>query len=151
MNTVYIDIGCGDGSRMKTWLESDQEAFGFCIDPRQICYDSALKLVASVNSKKTKLQRMHPIRAAVTADAMNPSGDNTAILHCLNDPSSCSLLKLAEENIKRWQYPAGRLFFKETESMVVPAIRMDKFLADRRIEQVVFVRIETQGTAIDVL
>ena len=74
-------------------------------------------------------------------------------MYCANDRSSCSLLPFTEdrEAIKKWKYPPGRVFFRNTGTIEVPAIRMDKFIADRRLDRITFVRIESQGTPLDVV
>ena len=87
---------------------------------------------------------------AVTSNV--PPNDQTIPLYCANDKSSCSILPFAgKESIKRWLYPPGRVFFRTTETVQVHAIRMDKFIIDRRLNRITFVRIESQGTGLDVV
>ena len=89
---------------------------------------------------------MHVFKAAVA------SRPGELPFYCANDRSSCSLLPWGTaEAIKSWKYPPGKIHFKTTGVRQVQAIRMDKFLIDRRIARIMFVRIETQGTALDVL
>ena len=139
-----FDIGSGDSSRAVEWLRCDHVAHVFCFDPlKELCNNDA-----AANAKK---KRLHVFNVAVSSKAH--SDDATATLYCLNDLSSCSLLPLTSNrsNVKRWQYPPGKLYFKTVEAREVPIIRMDKFMADRRISRVLFVRIEAQGNALDVL
>jgi FkbM family methyltransferase len=148
METVFLDIGSGDGTRVADWLDKDRKAHAFCFDPRQECFDSATSLAATVKKKAANaIQRMHPVKAAVSSVTGN------AQFHVLNDISSCSLLPLTEDttNIRRWRNPPGKVFFTEVGTVPVQTIRMEKFLADRRIENVTFARIEVQGSALDVL
>lgn len=145
MQTVFIDIGSGDGSRAQNWLTAVRHAHAFCFDPVEKNYLAAKARSESTRTGPNGLVRLHAIQAAVTA-----ANIETAPFYCANDMSSCSLLPFTA-NISRWQYPPGKLPFKTVGVIDVPTVRMDKFLADRRIETVAFVRIETQGTALDVL
>lgn len=143
-----MDIGSGNGSRALDWLENNLDAHAFLFDPLRECYDAAQK--RAPRTKIKQIIRMHPVQAAITAKT--PLIGGNATFYCANDRSSCSLLPFSgKDSIKQWLYPPGRLFFKTLEQITVPTMRMDKFLMDRRIDQVMFCRIETQGTALDVL
>lgn len=152
MNTVFLDIGCGDGSRAESWIEGDQSAHVFCFDPRPECCQSVTARSTRIATQRKQIKRMHAFQVAITESAISTNGaENKANLYVLNDVSSCSLLPLRIENVRRWKYPAGRHYFETTDTVEVKTMRMDKFLADRRIEQVLFARVETQGSALDVL
>jgi FkbM family methyltransferase len=145
---VYLDIGCGNGNRALEWLDGNIDAHAFCFDPLDECYTAAKKIAPQTKIKQ--LVRMHPVHAAITANT--PLFGGSAKFYCANDRSSCSLLPFADRNsIKKWLYPPGRLYFKTISTITVPTMRMDKFLMDRRIDQIIFCRIETQGTSLDVL
>lgn len=141
---VMFDIGSGDGSRAIQWLQQDRSLHVFCFDPMQ----SAASAKAQ---EKTINGRMHFFGVAVTANAHTDNAKAT--LYCMNDKSSSSLLPLTtnRKDIKRWLYPPGKMLFKTVDICQVPVIRMDKFMADRRLKRVLFVRIETQGSSLDVL
>lgn len=147
MDFVLIDIGSGNASRAARWLYDDKRAHAFCFDPLADCYDKACK----ASRHKHVKGRLHVFPFAVTSNAP-PTVDQTVPMHCANDRSSCSLLPFSgNDAVKRWRYPAGRVFFRTTETIQVPAIRMDKFIVDRRLERITFVRIESQGTSLDVV
>jgi FkbM family methyltransferase len=146
MQFVMFDIGTGNASRAARWLNNDRRAHAFCFDPLPECYDKAC---FTAKDKYIK-GRLHVFPLAVTASASIEGG--TVPLHCANDKSSCSLLPFADhDKIKRWRYPPGRVFFRTTETINVPSIRMDKFIVDRRLSRIMFVRVETQGTGLDVV
>jgi FkbM family methyltransferase len=150
MNVILFDIGCGTGQRAEDWALNNKNAHVFCFDAQLEMIEEAKKH-ADVVKSKTKTDRVHVIYAAVTCDATNTGGSNSVSLHKLNDKSSASLLRISEGNVKRWLYPPGRVYFKHIDTINVPAIRMEKFITDRRLPLINFVRIETQGTALDVL
>lgn len=144
---VFIDIGSGNGQRMTQWLKDDKRAYGFCFDPIETCYNQAV--TKSKELKHNIIDRMHPFQVAVSS---NHGIGQTVPFYLVNDMSSCSLLKFGTpDSIKKWKYPPGKTLFKNTGEIQVPTIRMDKFMNDRRISKVAFVRIETQGTALDVV
>lgn len=152
MDTVFLDIGCGDGSRAESWIDQDRTAHVFCFDPRPECYQSVTARSARIATQRKQIQRMHAFQVAITDSAISTNGaNNKADFHVLNDASSCSLLPLQLDNIRRWKYPAGRHYFEETNVVEVSCMRIEKFLADRRINQVLFARVEVQGSALDVL
>lgn len=152
MNTVFLDIGCGDGSRAEAWLDSDRSAHVFCFDPLPECCQSVTARAKRIATQRKQIQQMHPFQVAVSNSAISMNGeDNKATFYLMNDMSSCSLLPLEVSNVRRWKYPAGRHYFENTNTITVSTLRMEKFLADRRIDQVLFARVETQGTALDVL
>lgn len=155
MQTVFIDIGSGDGSRAQSWLAQNHKAHAFCFDPLEKNYLAAKSKEESTRVGPIGLVRLHPVQAAVTAGPatmITPGATaTTAKFYCANDVSSCSLLPFNASGITRWLYPPGKIHFKTTDVIDVPVVRMDNFLNERRIEHVAFVRIETQGTALDVL
>lgn len=139
LNFVMIDIGSGLGNRAAQWLKNNKDVHVFCFDPLEECYVHATQLA---NREK----RMHVFKTAVSSRV----GDFP--FYCTNDLSSCSLLPLGTASaIKTWKYPPGKIHFKTTDVRQVQTTRMDKFLIDRRITRVMFVRVETQGTALDVV
>jgi FkbM family methyltransferase len=143
LDFVLFDIGCGNGSRAYQWALTDKNAHVFCFDPLKSCITQAV----TKSKDKYVIGRMHPFQAAVSMSGLGM----TAAFYCSNDISSCSLLPFNNDTITRWKYPPGKTYFKTVETVQVPIIRMDKFMADRRISRVLFVRIETQGTALDVV
>jgi FkbM family methyltransferase len=146
MQWVMFDIGSGNSSRAVKWLINDRRAHAFCFDPLNECYE---KGCTAAKDKYVK-GRLHVFPLAVTSNA--PLEGHTVPMYCANDRSSCSLLPFGDiSDIKQWKYPAGRVFFRTTDVIQVPAIRMDKFIVDRRLERISFVRVETQGTALDVV
>lgn len=151
MKTVFLDIGSGDGSRAQNWVAIDRNAHVFCFDPIEKNYLAAKKRSNSTRVGPTGLERLHAVKAAVSASATNINEPNVAKFYCANDMSSCSLLPFEEASITKWKYPPGKIFFKTIDIIEVPTVRIDNFLLERRIEHVAFVRIETQGSALDVL
>jgi FkbM family methyltransferase len=151
MDTVFFDIGSGDGKRAQNWLTIDRKAFVFCFDPIEQNYLAAKKRSPKTRIGPRGLERLHAVQAAVTASAQKIDQPNSSVFYFANDLSSCSLLPFDDANITRWKYPPGKIYFRTTHTLEVPTVRMDKFLIDRRIDKVAFVRIETQGTALDVL
>ena len=146
MDFVMFDIGSGNGTRAHDWLKIDRRAHAFCFDPLNECYEKACE----TSNKRFVKGRLHAFKLAITSDAPIEDGEKT--FYCSNDRSSCSLLPFASgDAIKRWRYPPGRVFFRTTDEIQVPVMRMDKFMADRRLNRVTFVRIESQGTALDVV
>lgn len=146
MEFVMIDIGSGNASRAFEWLNMDRRAHAFCFDPLDDCYQKGAK----ASRDKYVANRLHVFPLAITSNA--PPEGQTVNMYCANDRSSCSLLPFAgPDAVKKWRYPPGRVFFRTTEVIKVPAMRMDKFIVDRRLNRITFVRIETQGTALDVV
>ncbi len=139
LNFVLFDIGCGDGNRSYKWLSKDKVAHVFCFDPLEECMIKAKNKATD----KIIIGRMHPVQAAVS------SLSGSALLNIANDMSSCSLLSF--DDVNAWKYPPGKPCFKSLDFREVPLIRMDKFMDEKRIARIQFCRIETQGTAIDVL
>ncbi len=137
LNFVMIDIGSGNGSRAAQWANKYKQVHVFCFDPLEEANAQALTL---------QNDRLHVYKIAIS------SHPGELQFFRANDLSSCSLLPFGDHNaIKQWKYPPGKLYFKTTQNIQVSTIRMDKFLTDRRIPRVMFVRIETQGTALDVV
>jgi FkbM family methyltransferase len=150
LNFVIFDIGCGNGSRAAQWATQDKGAHVFCFDPLEECIVQAVQK----SSHDSVKGRLHPVQTAVSSVALAVSVGMgiTAPFYIANDLSSCSLLPLGTpEAILKWKYPPGKVHFRTVGTRQVPLIRMDKFMADRRITRVIFCRIETQGTALDVL
>ena len=146
MQFVMFDIGSGNSSRAVRWLKKDRRAHAFCFDPLDECY----KKGCDAEKDKYVKGRLHVFPLAVTANA--PPLPQTVPMYCANDRSSCSLLPFADRQaLKKWRYPPGRVFFRTTGVIQVPAMRMDKFIVDRRLERITFVRVETQGTGLDVV
>jgi len=146
MQFVLFDIGSGNASRAVKWVTNNKRAHVFCFDPLDECHGKGL----SAAKDKYVKGRLHVYPLAVTASA-HFEGQKVPFYIC-NDKSSCSLLPFADKPaITRWKYPPGRVSFRTTKVVEVPSIRMDKFIIDRRLERILFVRIETQGTALDVV
>jgi len=148
LDFVLFDIGCGNGYRASQWALNDKKAHVFCFDPLEDCIKQALQK----SKDKYIIGRMHPFQVAVSANA-TPNGTECVVpFYCANDVSSCSLLRFGGGGaISKWKYPPGKTYFKTVATIQVPIIRMDKFMADRRISRVLFARIETQGTALDAI
>jgi FkbM family methyltransferase len=147
LDQVFLDIGCGSGQRAAQWCDKYRGAMVFCFEPLK----EAFELAQLASRKKPCDGRMHVFPVAISA-LSNSVVDGTKIpMYVANDASSTSMLPFSPEGVKRWRYPPGRLYFKTTETRQVPAMRIDKFLADRRIQRVASVRIETQGNTLDTL
>lgn len=146
LDFVLLDIGCGNGFRASQWALNDKKAHVFCFDPLPDCITQAIQK----SKDKYIIGRMHPFQVAVSCHA-TPNGTECLVpFYCANDVSSCSLLPFTSA-ITKWKYPPGKTYFKTINTIQVPIIRMDKFMVDRRISRVLFARIETQGTALDVV
>lgn len=139
LNFVMIDIGSGNGNRAAQWISRNRTVHVFCFDPLDSHFISASQLAS-------REKRLHVYKAAVSQHT------GELPFYFANDTSSGSLLPFGTpESIKKWKYPPGKIHFKTIKTSPVQTIRMDKFLIDRRISRVMFVRIETQGTALDVV
>ena len=140
---VLFDIGCGNATRGVQWATKDKRMHVFCFDPRKECIDQAL-----IKSQDKYVKgRVHPFQLAVASPVQN-----TLSFYVANDASSSSLLEFNKEVVAtKWKYPPGKTFFRTIAMEPVQTVRMDKFMNERRISRVLFCRIETQGTALDVL
>lgn len=142
---ALIDIGCGDSDRCLRWLDLLPRGFRarcFCFEPLQERFKKA--------THKLKDEDRATVYPFVVSDYARPSLRKLKF-HCANDQSSGSLLPFVSSNVGRWKYPVGRRPFKTVETRELPSLRMEKFILDQRIRDIPFVRIETQGTALDVL
>lgn len=145
LNNVFIDIGCGAGQRAAQWCNRYRDSMVYCFEPQHELYQRA----EHESHKRGCEGRMHVFPVVITS-TIDQEGEHVAF-HIANDTSSSSMLPFDKQGVKLWKYPPGRLYFKNTETRHLPAMRMGKFLVDRRIERVAFCRIETQGNAIDTL
>lgn len=159
LECVFLDIGSGGANHALRWLSKNKRAHAFCFDPQEECFQQA-------TDAAKKQPRLHPYSLAVSAAASSSNADTDAVpeldkntllierpatFYEANDRSSSSLLPFNPEGVGEWKNPDGRAPFRTLAARQVSTVRMDEFLDARRIATVAFARIETQGSALDVV
>lgn len=135
MNKV-VDIGSHHGEFSRHILNTSKEAFVIAVEPNPLSIPHLEKL-------RTEFpQRFNYVSAALT----DYDGEITLTSRLINNGQLASTLNLNESFINN-----GHDLNSEGDQLIVPALSVNKFLADFGLEEIEFLKIDTQGTDLKLL
>ena len=135
---TIFDVGAGDGKKCIQWLLEKNNVLVYAFEPDPSQFEKLQKARNSLDIDQKR--RLQIFNVAVS----NENTDASDFYVC-NDHSSSSLLPFVQENLKNWKYPPGRHFFKTTDIIKVPTIRLDDFMDTHSVQYIDFLHIEVQG------
>ncbi len=129
--TVILDIGANTGQSAELFSRVFPRASIFAIEPYEPSYNA---IVAK------RLQRVHPHLAAIGASS------GTVVLHVNSHAETNSLL--AANSDGRRLFPEQMVSLSTTQ---VEMINLDSFAAREGLDRIDFIKIDVQGTELEVL
>ena len=132
---IFIDVGAHLGEYTIAMKKKYSSAKIYCFEPVPDIY-------AKLAVKLSKYSDVHLIQKAVDIES------GRATFYQANVPETSSLLPFDQSGIKQW---IGGSSLRTVSTYQVDKIRLDKFIQEEKLSEIDFIKIDTQGTDLNVV